>query len=95
MGFLMHCAKLLLLGAALVRADNPIIQTIYSTDPAPVVYDGRVYLFTGQDEDGSTNYNMKRWHVYSTADMANWQDHGVPASLTTFSWAKANAWAGQ
>ncbi|KAF2730733.1 Arabinanase/levansucrase/invertase [Polyplosphaeria fusca] len=86
---------LLLLGALLVGADNPIIQTVYSTDPAPMVYDGRVYLFTGQDEDGSTNYNMRRWHVYSSADMVNWQDHGVPASLSTFSWAKANAWAGQ
>ncbi|KFY08858.1 hypothetical protein V492_05848 [Pseudogymnoascus sp. VKM F-4246] len=79
------------LPAASVKA----MSTIYTTDPAPLVYDGRVYLYTGHDEDGSTTYNMIDWHLYSSADMVNWQDHGSPASLTTFSWANANAWAGQ
>ena len=36
------------------RADNPIVQTIYTADPAPLVYNGRVYLYTGHDEDNST-----------------------------------------
>ncbi|KAA8625943.1 XynB Beta-xylosidase [Pyrenophora tritici-repentis] len=85
----------LLNGVGLVRADNPIVQTIYTTDPAPIVYNDRVYVVTGHDEDGSTTYNMKDWHLYSTADMANWQDHGSPMSLKTFSWTNANAWAGQ
>ena len=35
------------------RADNPIVQTIYTADPAPIVHNGRVYLYTGHDEDGS------------------------------------------
>lgn len=35
-------------------ADNPIVQTMYTADPAPLVHDGRVYLYTGHDEDGST-----------------------------------------
>ena len=77
------------------RADNPIVQTIYTADPAPLVYDGRVYLYTGHDEDNSTYFTMKEWRVYSTTDMVNWTDHGSPMSLTTFSWASANAWAGQ
>ncbi|GJC84857.1 arabinoxylan arabinofuranohydrolase [Colletotrichum liriopes] len=85
----------LLDGASLARADNPIVQTIYTADPAPIVYNNRVYVFTGHDEDGSTGFNMRDWRSYSTSDMANWQDHGVMASLATFSWANANAWAGQ
>lgn len=85
----------LLDGAGVARADNPIVQTIYTTDPAPLVYNGRVYVYTGHDENGSTTYNMINWHLYSSADMANWQDHGSPMSLSTFSWANANAWAGQ
>ncbi|KFZ14313.1 hypothetical protein V501_03300 [Pseudogymnoascus sp. VKM F-4519 (FW-2642)] len=85
----------LLNGIGLARADNPIVQTIYTTDPAPLVYNGRVYVYTGHDENGSTTFNMIDWHLYSSADMVNWQDHGSPASLTTFSWATANAWAGQ
>src|SRR6185503_15794526 len=77
------------------RADNPIVQTIYTADPAPIVHNGRVYLYTGHDEDGSTYFTMREWRVYSSADMVNWTDHGSPMSLATFSWASANAWAGQ
>ncbi|MEV6304968.1 family 43 glycosylhydrolase [Actinoplanes sp. NPDC051861] len=77
------------------HADNPIVQTIYTADPAPLVHNGRVYLYTGHDEDNSTYFTMREWRVYSSADMVNWTDHGSPMSLATFSWASADAWAGQ
>ncbi|GAA2511038.1 hypothetical protein Ahu01nite_099730 [Winogradskya humida] len=77
------------------RADNPIVQTIYTADPAPLVYNGRVYLYTGHDEDNSTYFTMKEWRVWSSADMVNWTDHGSPLNLASFSWASSNAWAGQ
>jgi beta-xylosidase len=77
------------------RADNPIVQTIYTADPAPLLHNGRVYLYTGHDEDGSTYFTMREWRVWSSADMVNWTDHGSPMSLATFSWASADAWAGQ
>ncbi|WP_425560413.1 family 43 glycosylhydrolase [Luedemannella flava] len=76
------------------KADNPIVQTIYTADPAPLVHNGRVYLYTGHDEDGSTYFTMRDWRVYSSADMVNWTDHGSPMSLATFSWASSDAWAG-
>ncbi|MDG9676942.1 family 43 glycosylhydrolase [Micromonospora sp. DH14] len=87
------CVLALVPGAA--RADNPIVQHIYTADPAPLVHDGRVYLYTGHDEDGSTYFTMREWRVFSSADMVNWTDHGVPMNLATFAWADANAWAGQ
>ncbi|GAA2564634.1 hypothetical protein GCM10010435_41310 [Winogradskya consettensis] len=77
------------------KADNPIVQTIYTADPAPLVYNGRVYLYTGHDEDNSTYFTMKEWRVWSSADMVNWTDHGSPLNLASFSWASSNAWAGQ
>ncbi|MCM0638987.1 family 43 glycosylhydrolase [Cellulomonas wangsupingiae] len=77
------------------QADNPIVQTIYTADPAPLVHDGRLYVYTTHDEDGSTWFTMKDWRVFSTTDMANWTDHGSPMSLATFSWAQSDAWAGQ
>jgi len=76
------------------KADNPIVQTVYTADPAPLVHNGRVYLYTGHDEDGSTYFTMRDWRVFSSTDMANWTDHGSPMSLATFAWADANAWAG-
>ena len=78
-----------------VLAQNPIIQTIYTADPAPLVYKDTVFLYTGHDEDKSTWFVMKDWHAYSTVDMVNWTDRGSPLSLQTFSWAKKDAWAGQ
>src|SRR5699024_2709313 len=83
------CAVVLMPGGV-ARADNPIVQTIYTADPAPLVHNGRVYLYTGHDEDGSTWFTMREWRVWSSADMVNWTDHGSPMSLSTFSWAKAD-----
>jgi arabinoxylan arabinofuranohydrolase len=77
------------------RADNPIVQTVYTADPAPLVHNGRVYLYTGRDEDNSTYFTMKEWRVWSSADMVNWTDHGSPLNLASFTWADQNAWAGQ
>ena len=96
-GSLMTAAMLSLgaLFAPAAHADNPIVQTIYTADPAPLVYNGRVYLYTGHDEDNSTYFTMKEWRVWSSADMVNWTDHGSPLNLASFSWASANAWAGQ
>ncbi|WP_221469683.1 family 43 glycosylhydrolase [Allocatelliglobosispora scoriae] len=87
------CASVLTPLAA--RADNPVVQHVYTADPAPLVHNGRVYLYTGHDEDGSTYFTMRNWRVWSSADMVNWTDHGSPMSLSTFSWASSDAWAGQ
>lgn len=76
-------------------AVNPIVQTIYTADPAPLVSKDTVYLYTGHDEDNSTWFVMKDWRVYSSKDMVNWTDHGSPLSLKDFAWAKDSAWAGQ
>src|SRR4051794_38478163 len=78
-----------------VISQNPVIQTVYTADPAPMVYNDTLYLYTGHDEDKSTWFTMKDWKCYTTTDMVNWTDHGTPLSLKTFSWAKKDAWAGQ
>ncbi|MGC4063282.1 MAG: glycoside hydrolase family 43 protein [Polyangiaceae bacterium] len=85
------------LSPAKAFADNPIVQTLYTADPAPMVYDGRVYLYTGHDEDNLVNnfFTMNDWRVYSSADMVNWTDHGSPLSYKSFSWSSGDAWAGQ
>lgn len=80
-------------------AQNPIIQTYYTADPAPMVHDGTVYLYTSHDEDETVKnfFTMYDWRCYSTTDMVNWTDHGAIASLKNFSWMdKTNgAWAPQ
>lgn len=75
-------------------AANPLIQTIYSADPAPLVHQGRVYLYVGHDEGDKKFFDMRDWRVFSSSDMVNWTDHGARLALTDFAWAKKHAWAG-
>jgi beta-xylosidase len=56
---------------------------------------GRVYLFTGRDEalpDGK-DFVMHEWRVFSSCDMVDWQDHGVPVKVKDVAWSKGRAWA--
>ncbi|WP_211481694.1 glycoside hydrolase family 43 protein [Arachidicoccus rhizosphaerae] len=76
-------------------AQNPIVQTCYTTDPAPMVYKDTVFVYTGHDENSAKYFEMKDWKVFSSTDMVNWTNRGTPLSVSTFSWAKENAWAGQ
>lgn len=80
-----------------VEASEPIIQTRFTADPAPLVHDGTVYLYTSHDEDDATGFKMLDWRLYSSTDMVNWTDHGAVASLRTFPWAEQSndAWAPQ
>ena len=79
------------------RAENPIVQTNFTADPAPLVWNGTVYLYTSHDEDDATGFHMLNWKLYTTTDMVNWTDHGTVASLATFPWAvqSNDAWAPQ
>lgn len=81
--------------AACAYAENPIVQTCYTTDPAPMVSGDRLYVYTGHDEDNADFFWMQEWRVYSTEDMVNWTDHGSPLAIEDFSWADDRAWAPQ
>ena len=92
----LSCAFLAAVPNSVVKADNPMVQTIYSTDPAPMVYDDTVYVYTGRDKDNADNYYMPDWHCYSSKDMQNWTDLGMILSWDDFSWGKQDtAWASQ
>ena len=76
-------------------SQNPFVQTWYTSDPAPMVHGDRMYVYTGHDEDNADFFWMQEWRIYSSADMVNWQDHGSPLALESFSWADDRAWAAQ
>ncbi len=78
-------------------AENPIIQTKFTADPAPMVYNDTVFLYTGHDEDDAFGFKMLNWLLYTSTDMVNWTDHGEIASLKNFKWVGTDngAWAPQ
>jgi arabinoxylan arabinofuranohydrolase len=70
-------------------ARNPIISHIFTADPSAHVFNGRVYVYASHDLDDQTGYNMKDYHVFSSDDLVNWQDHGVALHVNDISWANA------
>ena len=78
-----------------VKLNMPIIQTKYTADPAPMVHNDTVFLYTTHDEDDAEGFKMKDWLLYTSTDMVNWQDRGAVASLKDFEWYKGDngAWA--
>lgn len=94
---LLLCGSCGLLNCLNVNAQRPIIQTKYTADPAPMVYNDTVFLYTTHDEDDAEGFKMQDWLLYTSTDMVNWTDHGVVASLKSFDWVKRDngAWAEQ
>tara|TARA_R110002051_G_scaffold314934_1_gene392573 strand:- start:9106 stop:10101 length:996 start_codon:yes stop_codon:yes gene_type:complete len=77
--------------------NNPVIKEEFTADPAAIVYQDSVYLYTGHDEapDDFHFYKMNEWLVYSSVDMLQWKKHPVPLKVSDFKWAKSDAWAAQ
>lgn len=94
---LLLCGSCGLLSCLNVNAQRPIIQTKYTADPAPMVYNDTVFLYTTHDEDDAEGFKMQDWLLYTSTDMVNWTDYGVVASLKSFDWVKRDngAWAEQ
>jgi len=43
--------SVLSLSSCMAWAQNPVIDAMYTPDPAPYVHDGKVYLFVDRDEE--------------------------------------------
>lgn len=95
--FLMALTMDYFAGAQNTVQQRPIIQTKYTADPAPLVHNDTVFLYTGHDEDDAMGFKMHDWLLYSSTDMVNWTEHGVVASLDNFDWVPYDngAWAVQ
>lgn len=82
---------------------NPLIKDKFTADPAPMVYNGKLYLYVGHDEyyegqdtaSGGKEFNITEWLCYSTDDLQTWTDHGSILKPTDFKWAIGEAWASQ
>jgi arabinoxylan arabinofuranohydrolase len=57
---------------------NPVIRHMYTADAAPhVMPDGKVWMVTSVDSmEGGGYSTMHRYHLFSSSNMRDWQDHG-------------------
>jgi len=82
--------------AATASAANPLDfgSAIKTADPSGHVWaDGRMYLYASHDEECQPDFWMKDWHVFSSADLVHWTDHGACLSVKDLQWADNYAWA--
>ncbi len=79
-----------------MQAQNPVISSVFTADPAAMVYNDTVFLYTGHDEStDNTGYVMNDWYCFTTNDMETWESHGPVLDVADVSWAKGDAWAGE
>jgi beta-xylosidase len=81
------------------KTGQPIAQR-FNADPSPHYFTmqggGRFYLYATDDASNSGKYwDSTTWRLYTSTDMATWQDAGIPLDVSVFKWARADAkaWA--
>ncbi|MDR2382860.1 MAG: GH92 family glycosyl hydrolase [Prevotellaceae bacterium] len=69
---------------------NPIIRHIYTADPSAHVWmDGRLYVYPSHDVFPPRGCDrMDQYHVFSTADMVHWTDHGQILEASQVAWGR-------
>lgn len=98
-----HCCLLfcsiMLVAVSQVFAQNPIIRNKYSADPSARVFGDKVYLFPSHDilaKEGKGRigwFCMEDYHVFSSANLTDWTDHGMIVSQTATPWTKQDAYS--
>jgi len=91
-------AGLMLAGAA--SATNPLIMDQFTADPTARVFEGRVYVYPSHDIKAPPEYKgrpnwfvMQDYHVFSSANLTDWTDHGVILTQTGVQWTDPTAYA--
>ncbi|MCW3805501.1 glycoside hydrolase family 43 protein [Plebeiibacterium marinum] len=76
---------------------NPIVTHKYTCDPAALVYNDTLFIFSGEDAAGGQKwYNIEKWCCFATTDMKNFWEYKMPLRATDFAWGETNAaWASQ
>jgi hypothetical protein len=74
-------------------AQNPLITNQFTADPSARVFNGRVYVYPSHDIKATPGrgragwFVMEDYHVFSSANLTDWTDHGMIVSQTAVPWA--------
>jgi hypothetical protein len=94
--------RLLFLGSLIAvkaTAQNPLIMDQFTADPSARVFDGKVFIYPSHDILATPGHGRVGWfcmedyHVFSSANLTDWTDHGVLISQTTVPWADPTAYS--
>ena len=94
---LLTALALLLLPQA--RAQNPFITSQFTADPSARVFNGRVYVYPSHDIPATPGrgragwFVMEDYHVFSSANLTDWTDHGVIVTQNKVPWVQPDSYA--
>lgn len=90
---------LLLAGLPLILgAQNPIIRDQFAADPTARVFNNKVYVYPSHDIPAPQGqrqdwFCMADYHVFSSDDLVNWNDHGIILLQENVPWGKPDAYS--
>lgn len=88
-----------LLVASSAFATNPLIMDQFTADPTARVFEGKMYVYPSHDilaqpGRGRTNwFCMEDYHVFSSANLTDWTDHGVIVNQTNVDWVNPTSYS--
>jgi len=80
-------------------AQNPIVRNQYSADPTARVFGDRVYVYPSHDilaTEGKGRvgwFCMEDYHVFSSANLTDWTDHGMLITQNKIPWVKPDSYS--
>ncbi|NCI50340.1 family 43 glycosylhydrolase [Sediminibacterium roseum] len=96
LAMLTFCFAVLFLHAG---AQNPLIRNQYSADPTARVFGDRVYIYPSHDilaTEGKGRvgwFCMEDYHVFSSANLTDWTDHGVIVTQNKVPWVRPDSYS--
>lgn len=96
--YLLFCALFALIASSSF-AQNPIVRNQFSADPSARVFGDRVYVFPSHDilaTEGKGRvgwFCMEDYHVFSSANLTDWTDHGMIVTQNKVPWVRPNSYS--
>ncbi len=87
---------ILVLFSASAFSQNPLIMDQFTADPSARVFEGKLYVYPSHDVpcgegEGFIGFCMPDYHVFSSENLTDWEDHGVILSHNTVPWVEPNS----
>jgi hypothetical protein len=82
-----------------LNAQNPLIRNQFTADPSARVFGDRVYVYPSHDilaTEGRGRvgwFCMEDYHVFSSANLSDWTDHGVIVHQNKVPWVKPDSYS--
>src|ERR1044072_8902541 len=94
------CWYLLLVSITIqLKAQNPLIRNQFTADPTARVFGDRIYVYPSHDILATEGRGRKGWfcmedyHVFSSANLTDWTDHGMIVHQNKVAWVKPDSYS--